>query len=210
LGGFSAYLTVPSGRCWNQPGCSFSHGWSGEHWIAKSSAISSPCSFAAATRRSKSASVPSSGWIASWPPSSAPIAHGLPGSSGEAAERAREQLVPGAETAELPVDVELERRRADGAVPVGDGRGERRLDVEVLDPEQQRALGQLAVEVLLAGLDLSPELVAEGGGAVAPGLDQELPATRLGHLERAGEEVVPEQLERRRGVARARRGRRSP
>ena len=33
-----------------------------------------------ATRASKSPSVPSSGCTASWPPSSAPIAHGLPGS----------------------------------------------------------------------------------------------------------------------------------
>ena len=64
LGGFSAYFSVPSGRRWNHSGCSFSHGWSGEHWIAKSSAISMPASRARATSRSKSASVPRSGWIA--------------------------------------------------------------------------------------------------------------------------------------------------
>ena len=38
--------------------------------MAKSSAISSPCSRAAATSRAKSSKVPSSGWMASWPPSS--------------------------------------------------------------------------------------------------------------------------------------------
>src|SRR2546421_305233 len=32
LGGFSAYFSVPSGRRLNHSGCSFSHGWSGEHW----------------------------------------------------------------------------------------------------------------------------------------------------------------------------------
>src|SRR3954462_8743902 len=78
LGGFSAYLSVPSGRRWNHSGCSFSHGWSGEHWIAKSSAISTPSSRARATRRSNSSCVPRSGWIASCPPSLAPIAQGLP------------------------------------------------------------------------------------------------------------------------------------
>ncbi len=84
LGGFSAYLSVPSGRWWNHSGCSFSHGWSAEHWMAKSMAISRPCSTAAATSRSKSSIVPSSGWTAVWPPAAEPIAHGLPGSPGPA------------------------------------------------------------------------------------------------------------------------------
>ena len=34
LGGFSAYLIVPSGRQSNHCGCSLIHGWSGEHWTA--------------------------------------------------------------------------------------------------------------------------------------------------------------------------------
>ena len=55
--------------------------------MAKSSATSRPRLRAAATKRSKSASVPSSGWTASWPPSSPPMAHGLPGSPGLAVER---------------------------------------------------------------------------------------------------------------------------
>src|SRR4051794_2917327 len=84
FGGFSAYFSVPSGRRWNHSGCSFSHGWSGEHWIAKSTAISIPAFFAAAIIASKSAIVPSSGLTAVWPPSSLPIAHGLPGSFGPA------------------------------------------------------------------------------------------------------------------------------
>jgi hypothetical protein len=46
FGGFSANLIVPSGRQSNHSGCSLIHGWSGEHWMAKSSAISSPCSAA--------------------------------------------------------------------------------------------------------------------------------------------------------------------
>src|SRR3954447_14811319 len=78
LGGFSAYFSVPSGRRLNHSGCSFSHGWSGEHWIAKSSASSTPTVFAATTIASKSSHVPSSGLIASCPPSSDPIAQGEP------------------------------------------------------------------------------------------------------------------------------------
>jgi hypothetical protein len=35
LGGFSAYLSVPSGRRKNHSGCSLSHGWSGEQLIAR-------------------------------------------------------------------------------------------------------------------------------------------------------------------------------
>src|SRR4029079_19285365 len=53
----------------------------------------------------------------------------------------------------------------------------------------------------LPGLDLAAQLVAPGGGAVAPRLDAELPAADRVDLERAGEEVVPQQLERRRTPA---------
>ena len=80
LGGFSAYLSVPSGRRWNQSGCSVSHGWSGEHWIAKSSAIAMPSSAARVVMLANSASLPRSGCSAVCPPASLPIAHGLPGS----------------------------------------------------------------------------------------------------------------------------------
>ena len=74
LGGFSAYFSVPSGRRKNHSGCSFSHGWSGEQLIAMSRHTSIPSSAAAVTSARKSSSVPSSGWIASWPPVSSPIA----------------------------------------------------------------------------------------------------------------------------------------
>ena len=81
LGGFSAYWMLPSARFLNHSGCSPIQGWSGAHWKAMSSAMSMSSPRAAATRRLKSASVPSAGRIASWPPSKAPIAQGLPTSS---------------------------------------------------------------------------------------------------------------------------------
>ena len=43
-----------------------------------------PRFLASLTSRSNCLTVPSPGSIASWPPSSLPIAHGLPGSSGRA------------------------------------------------------------------------------------------------------------------------------
>ncbi len=84
FGGFSAYFRVPSGRWWNHSGCSFSQGWSALQLSAKSRAISIPTAFAASTRSSKEETSPRPGSIASWPPSSEPIAQGLPGSSGPA------------------------------------------------------------------------------------------------------------------------------
>src|SRR5258705_330865 len=51
FGGFSAYLMLPSGRQSNHSGWDLIQGWSGEHWMAKSSAISSPSARAAATSR---------------------------------------------------------------------------------------------------------------------------------------------------------------
>ena len=82
FGGFSAYAIVPSARVVNHSGCSRAHGWSGAHCSAKSSATSMPSSRVRATKASKSSIVPRSGWTASWPPSSEPIAQGEPGSSG--------------------------------------------------------------------------------------------------------------------------------
>ena len=52
--------------------------------MAKSSATSTPAARAAAIIASKSSQVPSSGLIASWPPSAEPIAHGEPTSPGSA------------------------------------------------------------------------------------------------------------------------------
>ena len=51
LGGFSAYLIVPSGRRWNHSGCSSSHGWSAEALSAMSRHTSMPCSRAVAHER---------------------------------------------------------------------------------------------------------------------------------------------------------------
>src|SRR6185295_12270908 len=86
FGGFSAYAIVPSGLVVNHSGCLLTHGWSGAHWRAKSSATSIPSSWARFTSAVKSAIVPSSGWIASWPPSLEPMAHGDP-TSHDAATR---------------------------------------------------------------------------------------------------------------------------
>ena len=44
FGGFSAYAIVPSARLVNHSGCFVTHGWSGEHCSAKSSATSMPSS----------------------------------------------------------------------------------------------------------------------------------------------------------------------
>src|SRR5262249_2231688 len=62
-------------------------------------------------------------------------------------------------------------------------------------------LGKLGRQILLAGLDLSLELVAEGREAVGPRLDRVLPRAALRHLERAREQVVVDELERRRAPA---------
>ena len=82
FGGFSAYAIEPSASTVNHSGCSLTHGWSGVACSARSMATSSPSSPARATNASKSSIVPRSGWIASWPPSAPPMAHGEPGSSG--------------------------------------------------------------------------------------------------------------------------------
>src|SRR6478609_1188989 len=156
FGGFSAYFSVPSGRRWNHSGCSFSHGWSGEHWIAKSSAISIPSFFASATSARNSFSLPSDGSIASCPPSFAPIAQGLPASPGSPLSEVFRPFrvfrplgwVGGRErTAEHAVDVHRIGRgpRLLGARAFR--RGERYLDGQLLVPEQHRPFRQLAGEV---------------------------------------------------------------
>ncbi|CPU65750.1 Uncharacterised protein [Mycobacteroides abscessus] len=81
----------PSARVVNHSGCSVTHGWSGEHCSARSIATSSPCRRASLTNARNVRSLPSSGWIASWPPSFDPMAYGLPGSPGSAV---RELLRP--------------------------------------------------------------------------------------------------------------------
>src|SRR5659263_706299 len=82
FGGFSAYAMLPSTRVVNHSGWAVTHGWSGEHCSARSRATSRPSSRARATKASKSANVPSSAWMASWPPWAEPVAYGEPGSVG--------------------------------------------------------------------------------------------------------------------------------
>ena len=61
----------------------------------------------------------------------------------EAAPRAREELVPGAEARALAVDVDLERRRASSSSERSVARvGERLLDRQRLDAVERRALGR--------------------------------------------------------------------
>ena len=132
----------------------------------------------------------------------------------QAAPRAREQLVPGAEARAHAVDLDRQRLGQRGGVGAqadaldggGDLGAERRVVARRLGQArrragwrprsraspgrprpspsaaaastQHRALGQLAAEVVLAGVDLAVHLVAPGGEHVAPGLDRELPAAR--------------------------------
>ena len=73
---------------------------------------------AAATMASKSSHVPSSGLIASWPPSAEPIAHGEPTSPGSAADGVVAALavrVPDRVHGRQVDDVEAERARGPGA-----------------------------------------------------------------------------------------------
>ena len=202
------------------------------------------------TSASKSSSVPRSGWIASWPPVSSPIAHGLPGSSGPAtsvllrplrfvcADRVDRRQVEDVEAelgeprellgctprkppqergnssyqapkrprsrstssssgaVELLVPRDRSPRRGARRAPrarrraprarrrpararrrprLERGAGRRRWRAR---PPRAgaRALGQLAGEVGLAGLELARDLVAPGGERVDPRLDRPLPA----------------------------------
>ena len=231
LGGFSAYLSVPSGRRLNHSGCSFSHGWSGEHWIAKSSAISIAEPLAAATSalelaeraelgvdrvvpallgadRPRAARIVRPGLervVLALPVRAADRMHRRQvddveaelgelrqhlRDAGETAPRAREELVPGAEARELAVDVDLVASASTSPRSGRPRRGERLLDGQRLAPEQDRALRELARQVLLARLDLALDLVLLRRDAVDPRLDAELPAAAGVGDERAGPAVV--------------------
>jgi len=118
----------------------------------------------------------------------------------EPAPRAREELVPRAEPRALPVDVELERlgeRRDAGAVAALEL--EPLLDRQLLAAEEDRALGELAGEVLLPRLDLAAEFTDPRRFPVDPRLDRVLPPAAGVGLERARPAVVPERTHR--GVA---------
>ncbi len=82
------------------------------------------------------------------------------------------------------------RRRA--RRPPGEQRSRRRRARARGALEDRAALGQLGVELGLAGGDLALELPAPGGEAVDERLDLPLPAARVGHLEGAREAVDAE------------------
>ena len=132
LGGFSAYLIVPSGRWRNHSGCSRDVRVVRRALEGDVEGDVDPVPRAAASRRSKSSSVPRAGWTAVCPPSGPPMAHGLPGSFGPGGERVVRPLAEG------PAD-RVDRRQvedveahagdvgqallhvAEGAVPAGLG-----------------------------------------------------------------------------------------
>ncbi len=113
------------GACVNHCGCSVTQGWSGRTWNAMSSATSMPSSVRRARRGgAKSSSVPSSGWIALWPPCRR--ADG-PGAAGVAAFGARGRVV-----ASFAVDVadRMDRRQVDAtSKPIGGDVRKPRLEV---------------------------------------------------------------------------------
>ena len=103
---------------------------------------------------------------------------------GEAAPRAREELVPGPERGALGIHEDLEGLvggRLLGAI--AGGRRQALLDRERFDAEQGRALRELAREVALTGRDLALQLVLPGGHAVDPRDHAELPAPERVGLE---------------------------
>ena len=116
--------------------------------------------------------------------------------AGEAAERAREELVPRAEAGQRAVDVDLERLRLDLGEAVAGGCGEPLLDRQLLAAEQDRALGELAGQVGLAARHLPAQLVLPGRDPIGPGDHGERPEPGLVDRERAAEAVVAERDER--------------
>ena len=116
---------------------------------------------------------------------------------GEAAEGAREELVPRAERATLAVDVELERLRRRLLAAVARLRLERLLDREGAAFEERRTLGELRAQVFLPRLVLAPDLPLVRRDPVEPRLDPVRPPARLVHLEAALETVVADRAERR-------------
>ena len=115
----------------------------------------------------------------------------------QAAERAREELVPRAEAGQLALDVHPELQvELDLAVPVLPRQGEGVLERQAL-AEQRLPLGELPHEVGLAACELAPHLVLPGRDPVAPRGDRERPPARSVDGERAAPLVVPERLERR-------------
>jgi hypothetical protein len=122
----------------------------------------------------------------------------------EAAPRAREQLVPGAEAGALAVDLELDGPLERGGVVAGGVRlglleelgVERGLDavgvrgIDAVALHEQPALGELAREVGLAGGVLALDLGVPGAEGVGPRLDRPLPDAAGRDGEAAGPGVA--------------------
>ncbi len=186
FGGFSAYAMLPSARVVNHSGCALTHGWSGAHCSARSIATSSPLAWAAARKARKSAGVPRSGWIASWPPSAAPIAQGEPTSSGPASRRVVAALaVDPADRVDRRQVEHVEAHRRHLRQPLRGG-GEGAGDGRVLLGRRHRTLG--AGEELVPGGEEGPRPVNPDGVGVA---DRHQPAQRM----------CPEQLRQLQGRA---------
>src|SRR5439155_11700696 len=107
-----------------------------------------------------------------------------------------EELVPGAEAREDPVDVHAEWIRRDLAVALARLGRESLLDRQRVAAEQRGALRELAGEILLPRLDLAAELVLPRREPVGPGRDGVEPAAGTVDGERSGPAVVPERLQR--------------
>src|SRR5262249_54735474 len=125
--------------------------------------------------------------------------------AGEAAPRAREELVPRAEPAEDAVDVDGVGRRRHLLGACSRSRRERPAEGQVSVLGAPPPLRRLAGQISLAGRALRPQPLLERGAAVPPGLDPEAPLAGLVDPEGAGPDVVPERLEPRLAPARGRR-----
>ena len=115
----------------------------------------------------------------------------------EASEGAREELVPGAETGEHRVDVDLEPLRPDLLGLCRGGRGERRREVETRrSPSSSAPSASSPPSASTPASTLRRSSSAPRRHWVAPGLDLEAPSPQAVDRERALVAVVAERLER--------------
>ena len=131
-----------------------------------------PSSTVRATKASKSSSVPSSGWTASWPPSSEPIAQGEPGSSRADVGRLAAGELGGVRALAVDLADRVDRRQVDDVeAHLGDGG-------QALHRGAEGAAAQHAVGVGRGALAAREELVP---GAVerALAVDPDLAARAL-------------------------------
>src|SRR5439155_11203517 len=115
----------------------------------------------------------------------------------EAAPGTWKELVPRAEARKHAVDVDLERLRPRLPRAVARLLREHLVGRDALDAEEHGALGELAAQVGLAGVDLAADLLLVGRDAVDPGLDAVEPAPGVVDDERPRPLVVAERLQGR-------------